>query len=370
MSDEADVLYFDLVSTNFINTSYNNSPASYNQSRTIPYLTDPSLYYGAITQFTINNTSVPLFVPEIAINQSNVNLTVYTVSLAYGGFTVTEPIYFVQQDLLVPVPLPPSSYTDGAPFYNEGYYNIYNYNFFNSMVNTALSTAYANLQLLVPALPAVSSPTITYNATTQLFSINVPNNVFVDLGSAPFVEIYFNSALYFLYSFLPSQTTSLNNLAVEKLFIDANTGILDTTTNLRSVIQELPSINLWSPVSSIVITSSFLPVQKVLIATPQLYYNGTEYLVGNNNNSLTQPILIEYSVPDNIYSKTINYIPNAQYQFFDLNDAQPLYILDFKFWYRGKSSVLFPIFLNSGASCAVKIGFFKKDKFSHLKSIK
>ena len=227
MSEEADVIYFDLVSTNFLNTSYNNSPASYNQSRTIPYLTDPSLYYGAITQFTINNTSVPVFVPEIAIKQSNVNLTVYTVSLSYGGFTVTEPVIFVQQDLLVPVPLAPDQYTDGAPFYNEGYYNIYNYSFFNSMVNTALSSAFTNLKVLVPALPAVSSPVISYNAVTQLFSISVPNNVFVDLGSAPFVEIYFNSSLYFLYSFLPSQTTSLNNLAQEKLFINANTGILN-----------------------------------------------------------------------------------------------------------------------------------------------
>ena len=370
MSEEADVLYFDLVSTNFINTSYNNSPASYNQSRTIPYLTNPSLYYGAITQFTINNTSVPVFIPEIEPDQSNVNLTVYTISLSYGGFTVTQPIIFVQQDLLISVPLPPSSYTDGAPFYADGYYNIYNYNFFNAMVNTAFSTAYASLQLLVPTLPSVSTPIITYDATTQLISISVSNNVFVDLGSSPFVQIYMNSALYYLYSFLPSQSTSLNSVSVEKLYLTKNTGVFDSTTGLRTIPQELPSINLWSPISSIVITSNFLPVQKVLIATPQLYFNGAEYIVGNTNNSLTQPILIEYSVPDNIYTKTINYIPNAQYQFFDLNDAQQLYTLDFKFWYRGKSSILFPIYLNSGASCSVKLGFFKKDKFAHLKSIK
>ena len=372
MTDESDVLYFDLVSTNFINQTSTNSPAQYNQSRTIPYIRDPSKWYGAVTQFTINNTSVPVLVPEIQPNQNNVNLTVYTVSLSYGGFTFTEPIIFEQQDLLINVPLPPTSYQDGQPFYDDGYYNIYNYSIFTDMVNTAYSKCWTSLRSAVITLPPCDPPIITYDASTQLFNFIVENDVFVNLNSAPYVNIYMNSALFFLYSFFPSQTTLLNGFSVEKLYFTASIGVVDQTgglTGTRIIPQELTSLSLWSPVSSIVITSNFLPVQKSIVANPQIYFDGQPYII-NNNNSLTQPILIEYAVENNIYNKTINYLPTAQFQFFDLLDNQELYTMDFKFWYRGKSSILYPLYLNSGASCSVKLGFFKKDKFSFLKSIK
>jgi hypothetical protein len=370
MEDEPDVLYFDLISTNFISTTGRIPYAEYNQSRTIPYLKNPSKYYGAVTQFTINNTSVPVLNPEIQINQPDINLTIYTVSLQYNNVSFTVPVIYTPQNLLAPIPLPPTSYADGLPFYLNGYYSIYNYEFFNAMVNTAFSSAWNSLKTVFGSLPNVDAPIISYNPITQLFSIIVDNDVFTDNGSAPYVSIYMNGPLFHLYSFLPSQSTLLEGITAEKLYITNNTGILDSTTNLRNVSQELPSINLWSPADSIVITSAFLPVQNVLIATPQLYFNNQSFIISQITNSLTQPILIEYSVSDNIYTKTINYLPTAQLQFFDLLDSQPLYNIDFKFYYRTKSGTLYPLYLNSGASCSVKLGFFKKDKFSHLKSIK
>jgi hypothetical protein len=369
MDDESDVLYFDLITSNFISTNGNLPPAEYNQSRTLPYLKYPSEYYGAITQFTINNTSVPVLTPEIQPYQSDINLTIYTVSMGYNNVYFTTEVIYSPQNLLAPIPESPNSYQDGLPFYLGGYYNIYNFEFFNAMVNTAFETCWNTLKSAIGTLPNVDPPVIKYNPTTQLFSIVVDENVFVDNGSA-YVNIYMNGPLYHLYSFFPSQSTTVLGITAEKFYINNNTGVLDTTTNLRNIQQELQSINLWSPVSSIVITSQFLPVEKVLIAKPQLYYNGTPIYPGNFVNSLSQPILIEYSVSDNIYTKTINYLPTAQYQFFNLLDSQPLYNMDFKFYYRGKSGLLYPLFLNSGSSCSVKLGFFKKDKFSHLKSIK
>ena len=367
MNEESDVVYFDLISSNFYSTS--QIPyAEYNQSRTIPYLKNPSEYYGAIVNFSLDNTSIPVFVAEILGDQSNKDLTIYTVSLTYQGSSVTQPVIFSPQNLLAPVPNAPNTYPDGQAYYGGGYYSIYSYEYFTSLVNTALASAYASLRILQPSLPVNSSPIISYNSATQLFTVTVIDALYnPSLGAS--ISIYLNPPLLHLYSFLPSSSVILGGVTEELLIINNYIGVLDTTSGKRAITQELSSIQFWSPASCITITTDFLPVNRVIIATPQIFANNNVLRIPDNN-SLTQPILLEYSVPDAIYTKTINYNPTAQYQFFDMMSDTPLYNIDFKFWYRGKSGLLFPIYLNSGSSVSLKLGFFKKDKFSMLKSIK
>ena len=367
MNEEADVVYFDLISSNFYSTS--QIPyAEYNQSRTIPYLTNPSEYYGAIVNFSLDNTSIPVFVAEIQGNQPNPNLTIYSVTLAYNGSEVTQPIIYSPQNLLAEVPNAPNSYPDGQAYYGGGYYNLYSYEYFTSLVNDAFASAYSSLRGAQPSLPVNSSPVISYDSATRLFSMSVTNTLYnTSLGTA--VSVYMNPPLLHLYSFLPSSSTILPPFTQELMIINNYIGVLNTTSGIRTITQELPSIQFWSPASCITITSDFLPVNRVIIATPQIFANNQTLNIPDNN-SLTQPILLEYSVPDAIYTKTINYSPTAQYQFFDMLSDTPLYNIDFKFWYRGKSGLLFPLYLNSGSSVSMKLGFFKKDKFSVLKSIK
>jgi hypothetical protein len=367
MNEESDVVYFDLISTNFYSTS--QIPyAEYNQSRTIPYLKNPSEYYGAIVNFSLDNTSIPVFVAEIQGNQANKDLTIYTVSLTYQGSSVTEPIIFSPQNLLATTPNAPNTYPDGQAYYGGGYYNIYSYEYFTSLVNTALAGAYVSLRGLQPSLPVNSPPVVSFNPTTQLFTVTVLDSLY-NSSLGPAISIFFNPPLLHIYSFLPSSSTFLSNLTQEILIINNYIGVLDSTSGKRAITQELSSIQFWSPASCITITTDFLPVNRVIIATPQIFSNNRVLNIPDNN-SLTQPILLEYSVPDAIYTKTINYNPTAQYQFFDMMSDTPLYNIDFKFWYRGKSGLLFPIYLNSGSSVSLKLGFFKKDKFSMLKSIK
>ena len=368
MNQESDVVYFDLITTNYLSLAKSPPYAEYNQSRTIPYLQNPSDYYGAIVNFSLDNTSIPVFIVGIQNGQSNPNLTVYNVSLSYQGSTITEPVIFVPQDLTAQVPNPPSSYPDGLAYYGGGYYNIYSYAYFTSLVNTALAGAYVSLRALQPSLPINSSPVISYDPATQLFTVTVIDALY-NSSLGPAISVYLNPPLLHLYSFVPSSSVSLGNVNEELLIINNYIGVLDSTSGKRAITQELSSIQFWSPASCITITTDFLPVNRVIIATPQLYAQDNSLLIPNNN-ALTQPILLEYSVPDAIYTKTINYNPTAQYQFFDMMSDTPLYNIDFKFWFRSKSGVLFPIYLNSGSSVSLKLGFFKKDKFSMLKTIK
>jgi len=367
MDEEADVIYFDLITTNFYSTS--QIPfAEYNQSRTIPYLKNPSDYYGAVVNFTLQNSSIPFFVTEILSEQSDPNLTIYNVTLTYQGSQVIQPVIFSPQNLLAEVPPPPSSFPDGQAYYGGGYYSIYSYEYFTSLVNIAFNNAYNSLRALQPSLPVNSPPVISYNPIDQLFTLTITDALY-NPSAGPAIGIYLNPPLLHLYSFLPTSSVLLLTQTEEKVIVNNYIGVLDSTSGKRAITQELSSIQFWSPASCITITTDFLPVNRVIIASPQLFANDKPLYL-SNNNSLTQPILLEYSVPDTIYTKTINYNPTAQYQFFDMLSDTPLYNIDFKFWYRGKSGVLYPLYLNSGSTVSVKFGFFKKDKFSMLKSIK
>jgi hypothetical protein len=199
---------------------------------------------------------------------------------------------------------------------------------------------------------------------TLLFSV-IAENTLYNQDNPNHVNISLNGSLYYLYySFSATRVILLNSVYLT-LFVDANTGIIDTTNNLITVAQERNSTNLWPQISSIVITSQSIPVVRSQTFSPALYYSNT--LVRSNNNSQTQAILLEYSVDDTNYTKNIVYNPTAQYKVFALNSDVPLYNLDLKFFYRTTTGVLRPISLTSGASLSVKMGFFKKSKFSHLK---
>ena len=152
-----------------------------------------------------------------------------------------------------------------------------------------------------------------------------------------------------------------------QLIINDTTSIINTTTNTITLSQEESSITLWSPYTSIVITSQFLPVARSQIFSPTIYYSNSN--IEAPNNSTTQNILLEYSPDINIYNRQLVYNPTAQYRIFSLTNNNPLYNLDFKFYYRTVLGNLEEVILNSGSSVSVKMGFFKKSKFNNLKNL-
>lgn len=364
IEQSADVFYVDVLVTN-INSNLQTTTtfAEYNETRTIPYLYNPDQYYGAIVQFNIQNTNTPILEASIVPNQGNVNLTIYELCLEYNGTTIYQQVIYEPQNTLAQVPLAPNQYPDGFPNNQTGYYSIYSYNYFCSLVNTAFETAYFQLQLLNPSLPN-EPPIIRFNSTTQLFYITCDATLYNQNVTSP-INIYFNGPLLHLYSFFPSSTVSLNNQAFELLLLNPTTS--DISNNILILTQELQSINLWAQIASLVITTQTIPIIRSETFSPALFYGGV--IEPSKNNSQTQSILLEYSVEDGIYTKNIVYNPTAQYRLFELTTENPLYNLDLKFFYRTTFGYMLPISLNSGSSLSCKIGFFKKSKFSNLKNL-
>jgi hypothetical protein len=367
--DEPDVLYFDTITCNLASPSAGGiPPTAYNQARTIPYLTNPSDYYGAVMSLSVNDSSIPVITPDIVPYQSDPNLTIYNVTLTYSGSIATSPIIFQTQNLNAEVPLGPSGYPAGVPNYSTGYYNIYNYNFFMGLVNTAFATCYTALKVLQPTLPANRQPVITFDSVTSFFTIKGANSLYNEDTLESPILIYMNGPLYHLFGFTNLYTT-LNGLSENQILMNANTAFVDLTNDLIFATQQNNSVSLWNNITDIVITSTYMPSTQVLVGNPQIVYQGQSYPI-STNNSLTRQILLDFPYRPDLYKVPIVYIPTAQYQVFDMNSSDALYNLDWQMWYRARTGLLYPLYLNSGTSCSLKLGFFKKSAFTHLKGLR
>jgi hypothetical protein len=366
--EEPNVIYFDTISCNLASTSGVPPQATYNQARTIPYLKNPEDYYGAVISFYINDTSIPVITPDIVPYQSNPNLTVYTVSLQAQGQTVTQNVIFEPQNLVVEVPLGPSLYPDGLPNYKTGYYNIQSYAFFMGLVNNAFETAYTALQVLVPSLPIFDPPILNFDSATNLFSLTGTNSLYNnDTASPTPIYIFMNSPLYHLFEFA-NYFKIVNGIAENQIIMNANTSIIDTTNDVITNIQEVYSVDLWNTITNIVITTANIPAVQTNVGNPQVYYNG-QVLPISTNNSNTRQVMLDFPYTLNSVNQPISYVPTAQYQLFEMNSSEPLYTMDWQMSYRARTGLLYPVFLNSGTVASLKLGFFKKSSFKHLKAI-
>lgn len=369
MEESPDVVYLDVIVSNINSGDDSNFTkvfAEYNEARTIPYLYNPNDYYGAIVQFTIDNTDTPVLEAQIEPNQSDANLTIYSVSLSYGSTTVTTPITFVAQNSTAVQPLPPSAFPNGIQDISTGYYNIFSYGYFCQLVNTAFATTLAQLIVLNPTIPiGTEPPFITFSSTTNLFTMRL-GTLYDQSSTGSIINVFLNNALYYLYYAFPSSRTAIGANTFFKMIVLPSTTTTDTSGDIL-LTQEINSTNLWDQISSICITSQTIPIVRSQTLAPALFYNGG--LIPNVNNSLTQPILLEYSVYNSEYNRSITYIPTAQYKTFCMNSDPALYNFDLKFWYRSTVGILRPLSLNSGATMCVKLGFFKKSKHSHLKPL-
>jgi len=369
MEQSPDVVYLDVVVSNINSGDASNFSkvfAEYNEARTIPYLYDPNEYYGAVVQFTLDNTDTPLLEAQIVPDQSNANLTIYNVGLSYGASNIIVPITYIAQNATAVQPLPPSSFPSGIQDLNTGYYSIFSYNYFCQLVNTAFATALTQLIALAPAIPITTNPpVIKFDATTDLFNITI-DPIFDQTTAGTPINILMNNSLYYLfYSFPVSRVSIGANTYFELIATSATITTISVPAPATILLQEKNSTNLWDQISSVCITSQTVPVVRSQTLAPALYYEGG--IIRSANNSLTQPILLEFSVQNSEYNRSITYNPTAQYKTFCMTSDCALYNFDIKFWYRSTIGILRPIALNSGATLSLKLGFFRKKIHTHLK---
>ena len=381
----------------------------FNEMRENPIITNTKDYDVCITNFKLDTKTLPSFIPIIKYNNSQnlsdrqKNTTIYelTYSVTVNGTTYshTQPIYFKPQDTTISSS--PPEFINGSANYKSGYYNIYNYENFFTLLNTALRSAILGLQSTYDSYHGNNAfnvrfgdstqtsfnnfqiPSIIFDKDTKLAYINAPVKNF-DNTSSNCLSLYFNAPLYRLLDSLPFTKIILNSstrdsatgLPIQKQqelfklnfnnFENSNVISLYPKTYLQNsvqtvkvdhylIYQDYETLTSWSPVESIVLASSTLPIAATIVSQNHTYIQGQETTEGSSN-------IIEMEMADFRGSELkpgIIYDPKIL-RWINLRDMSELKNISFQVLFRLKiDGQLIPLKINSGGSFGLKLCFRK-----------
>jgi len=380
--DTADNVYYDVTITN-LETINRNPPSLYfNETRNTPFVYDPESYYLSIIRFTLDTPTLPVFIPVIQPNQSNINLTIYSVTLSWTNpvapfqtFNQQTFVEFIPQIENAVVPAPPSQTTDGLQNNTTGYYEILNYQYWIELINNTFTTCFTDLNAQVVsaglALPSTHEPSMSWD-TTSNSAVLTAEQVGYDTSVANSIGIYMNPAMYQIFSSFPviikgavGVTNGKNIQLIMNGFGGASVVVFPPTAptadqyDALQIVQEYSTIALWTPITSIVFTSNTLPVVPANISSPLLFINGEVYNNGGNNSNISQ-VVTDFVSDNGIYKPNIVYTPSAQYRLINLVGNTPIYNLDLNVYWKSRTGVLQPFKLSSGSTATIKLLFTRK----------
>jgi hypothetical protein len=153
------------------------------------------------------------------------------------------------------------------------------------------------------------------------------------------------------YYFPPTQTTA-NPQTTAPVYLTLN--------------QEYNSTSqLWSPIESIVFTSTLLPLYSEQVGAPIVYGEGNNTASANTSSSAFTPIITDVALALNTandYRDFIEYAPTAEYRLTSFTSSkQEVRAIDIQvFWKSRLTSTLVPVTLYNGSSVSLKVLFRKK----------
>ncbi len=416
-----DIVYYnlDIISGKDIDEGEGSYPlAKFNETRDSAIIGDCSKYNMSIVRFTMNgcDKTLPMFIPRIELGQSDPNKTAYhicmkvTIDHDFGGvigqisetFYTDQPLIWQPQNLKAKNPNPPLQKLELID-----YYFAYNYDHIVNLINNTYQacfndiTAQWNTYVAGLAGPPAPVPIVTtvpqlyYNPQSKLFELYCDTYGFGGAksqshgtNSAEDFQLYFNSNMFGLFSNYPHfyeggdlATKNIEqklNFAYKIITTDQRLGLnviegksnvgVDTGIYYWRVFQDYQSTStLWSPISSIVFTSTLLPVNNEQTGVPVKYGTGnTNNAVGTASNF--SPIITDISLPlDNAYgyNEFVSYIPSAEYRISALsNSPQEVRSIDINvFWKSRLTGELVPVELFNLSNISVKIMFRKREYY-------
>jgi hypothetical protein len=362
-------VYYDLDIINNDTTGLSPPPnLAFNEVRNSPYLMSPENYFMSVVRFSLQTPSLPNFIPQVMLGQSDPLKTIYSITLTYKTYEYQQFVYYIANDVSAPTPAPPLDFQD----LTSSFYFIYTYQQWIEMVNVAFVSAFNGLKALVVAasdtLPSNNPPFLEFDPQQLICIIDCDEEGY-DRSIVNPIKIYMNSPMFTLFSSFPSVQygyTGITNGKNTKLVVYNNNGtnILNLPTyNAIQMYQEGSTCGLWNPVSAIVFTTALLPVIPSLVSVPKIFGSQANlFNIGNNAN--LAPVLTDFIVPfspGNTYKPTIEYTPSGEYRLLGMYGTSPLASIEVSVFWKDIFGVLHPFKLNSGCSATLKIMFRRKD---------
>lgn len=354
-----DYYYLQMSVANVQSSTTQPQPLTFTAQQNRAFLPGPAEEYElAVSRFSLDTSSLPVFIPNIQIYQPNgspnlnANQTIYSITLSYtySGTTYSYQAFmqWLPQNVSVSTPNPPYSNIPQTQDNSKAYYNCYNVQWVVTLVQNTFNSAFDGLNTLVSnaggTLPTIYAPVITYNTNTACCTIYADTNAY-DSSLANPINIYFNSPMYGLFdSFMFTYLGTTNSVTSGKnyqLLMDSFNGtnvtplptLSTTPISCTFTSQTTSTIGVWSPVQSIIFTSNTLPINQTNILPAVVLLEGQN--VGPNESiSNVQNIITSFQSPNNLYRPSITYEPSV-YRFISLNGNQQLKIFNIQCYWEG-----------------------------------
>jgi len=348
-------------------TSSRNAPARFQEVRSTPIINNASNFEVAVISANLDGVckTLPIFIPQIDLSQTNPNNTVYEISISNGVQEITDRIVFVP----VSTTPQPSNIDLNEPFQDlsTDYYYLYNYQQFVDLINL---TIFNITQQFTTIPPTNAIPYMTYDAVSGLFTIYNP----VDVNQDPLFNIYFNKDLFNLFSSFNYNLYTLNaNTPYQIKFAStvAQVGSKQytnpfTTVNFTYTTQQYNTTNnLWCPVASIVISTTLLPVLNESTSAPIVYKSSNINSLSTSSNAFTNNILEfnPFLTSASDITNVLQYIPTAEFRYKSLTGSNtPINNIDLNIYWRNRlNNELNQLYMPNFSNLSIKLLFRRKN---------
>lgn len=366
------------VHMNTINDSYTDTmPCKFQFSRdgeTI--IKDPHLYKLGISKMSIDTfNGIPMMIPKVLIGinlktgnvNTDPNTLCYSITLSYNSGTNNydsiEYVKFVPQNN---ASAPSSGSAITQQDNSSSYYYLNDYKSFVDMINTAFETAYNNLNTVL------TQDSITLNSyppflvlSDNLLIMNADKNKYDNKSTNPYIKIYINSPMFELLNGFKWSNIGLNGANGKNYILDIEndgTNILSLDTyDAITQLQNYSSLELWCPITSIVLVADNLPVYSELIGQPLINQAKSNYNLSNKASlNIIQNLSIDLS------SDLFGYMPNVSfstlnnYRWVDLKHSNEITSIYISVYFRDKYDNLYPLYLPPQGKSYLDIVFTAK----------
>lgn len=378
---DSDHIYYNITILNSDNGTTAPPEVVFNEIRNSPYLNNPQDYYMSVVRFSLETPTLPVFIPQAQLGQTDPNKLIYSVTLSWEDAATSTN--YVQQTFLTwtsqnsnePLPKPPIEFQDLTSFY----YYCYSYQWFIDIVNRAFATCYSALNAQVvaagKALPSANAPIMewdipAYRGILDCDASGYDLNMDVPLSTMKPIKIFFNAPMFNLFSSFESYNYGFSNITFGRNFQvrvrsvnGLNYLLMPAGWTALQIYQEYATTPLWNPVQSLVFTTSLLPVVPELTAVPKVFGSDSRFFNVGNNSNITS-VLTDFEVgltTGSEYKPNVQYTPTAEYRLVDLFGNNPLSALEIRVFWKDSWGNLVPFTLNSGCAASIKLMFRRKD---------
>lgn len=367
----SDNIYYD---ANFINNGSKPVKLSFNDIRTTAILDDPSMYEMSVIRYNLEmGNSIPVWIPHMKTQDDiatfDPDITSYSFKLTYlfEGEQYRSPEVYVRYIPCDNTIAHPTYYQYKNGVQGLEYYYVKSFNTIVDMFNDALYYAMEMLKIECAnfnvTMPSPNAPFFEWNSETSKFILSCDSSL-VNSEISTF-GIYCNRLLYNLMSGFEATYygDDFYRFKIRKDKYGLGKFIISEEYSVIQLTQEYSSGSLFTPVSSVMFTSSLIPVIPSHSSTPIAYDGDSSLVRGGLNNNTTQ-IITDFQSQDNSgygFQTNLSYVPSSEYRMISLNNGSgKIDSIQISCNWKDKYGNVHPVYLAGGLSCDIKILFRRK----------